>query len=77
MLRESDILKHLLSGSEFREAPVATIMSRNVPNVDLETPLSALQELLLDTGSVVVTDDQRVPRQIVTKIDLVEWLSEA
>jgi cystathionine beta-synthase len=77
MLRESDILKHLLSGSESRETPVANIMCRNVPNVDMETPLSALQELLLDTGSVVVTDTQRVPQQIVTKIDLVEWLCEA
>lgn len=77
MLRESDILTHLLSGSEPREAPVANVMFRNVPSVDMETPLSALQELLLDSGSVVVTDEQRAPLQIVTKIDLVEWLSKS
>mgnify|MGYP003343295604 CR=1 FL=1 len=38
------------------------------------TPIGALQEMLMYSSSVVIIDTQRQPKQIVTKIDLVDWL---
>jgi cystathionine beta-synthase len=49
-------------------------MRRSVPTVLETTPLSALDEMLDLTGSVVVVDGNRHPQHILTKIDLVEWL---
>ena len=50
------------------------VMDRSVPTVERTTPLSALQEVLLQSGSAVVVDEERRPVTILTKIDLVEWL---
>jgi hypothetical protein len=43
--------------------------------VEEETPISALQETLLASGSAIVVNARREPVQILTKIDLVEWIS--
>ena len=76
MLYEKDLLEHMLSGhGHDKSVQVMEVMSRNVPTVSEETPLSALQELLMTSGCVVVIDGARTPRHIVTKIDLVEWLA--
>ena len=49
-------------------------MRRSVPTVESQTGLGALDEMIEIAGSVVVIDAQRRPVQILTKIDLVEWL---
>ena len=77
MLYEAELLEHMLSGQFSDEAVlVGEVMTRNVPTVSQGTPLSALQELLLTSGSVVVIDGSRKPSNILTKIDLVEWLAQ-
>jgi cystathionine beta-synthase len=74
MVREEDILKFLSSGEVSTTSPVVDVMDRAVPTVEESTPLSALQEILMYSSSVVIIDAQRQPKQIITKIDLVDWL---
>jgi cystathionine beta-synthase len=54
---------------------IEDIMERSVPTVELSTPLSALQSTVLASGLAIVIDDESRPVQILTKIDLVEWMS--
>lgn len=76
MLEETDLLEYLISKSDSQTlTPISRVMSRNVPTVSAETPLSALQELLLTSGSVVCVDPKKQPECIITKIDLVEWMA--
>jgi predicted transcriptional regulator len=53
---------------------VGQVMERNVPTVEEHTPLNVLQEILLSSGRAVIIDQKSRPVQIVTKIDLVEWM---
>lgn len=78
MLYEKELLEFMLSRSDKLNDSVlvSEVMNRNVPTVQSETPLSALQELLLTSSSVVLIDQAGQPIDIVTKIDLVEWISE-
>lgn len=77
MLYEKDLLEYMLSGQQHDGKVVcAEVMSRKVPSVNGETPLGAVQELLSTSGCVVVIDAERRPLHILTKIDLVEWLSQ-
>lgn len=76
ILYEKDLLEHLLSGQESTlDTSVANVMSRQCATVTENTPLSTLQDLLLQASSVVVLNKDRIPQNIVTKIDLVEWVA--
>ena len=76
ILEEHHLLEFMVSECEQAElAQVGQAMNRHVCTVSLDTPLSALQELLLTSGSVVCVDGQKRPQHIITKIDLVEWIS--
>ena len=77
VLNEKDLLEYLLSeggGSDSAGVAVRDVMTRDVATAQRETPLAALQELLLTSGSVIVVDRANAPVRVVTKIDLVEWL---
>jgi cystathionine beta-synthase len=74
LLTEQELLQHLASGQRSPGTEVAEVMLRSVPTVDETTPLSSLEEMLEKSGSAVVVDSERRPIQILTKIDLVEWL---
>jgi cystathionine beta-synthase len=74
LLTEEDLLAFLASGATASRSQVSEIMRRSVPTVELTTPMAALQDMLLRSGSAVVVDDQRKPVSILTKIDLVEWM---
>jgi cystathionine beta-synthase len=54
---------------------IASVMDRFVPIVDEDTPISVLQEILLNAGRAVVIDKERHPIDLITMIDLVEWIS--
>lgn len=75
IVTEEDLLKHLTSLGTAAKANVATIMNRSVPTVDETTPLSALQTMLMQSGRAVVIDKAGKPVQILTKIDLVDWMT--
>ena len=74
LLTEQDLLEFLTSGQKDASIRLVDVMRRSVPTVHHSTPLASLDEMLDLTGSVVVVDDDRRPRHILTKIDLVEWL---
>lgn len=75
ILDESSLLSHLTSSETPTGISVERIMNRSVPTVELHTPLSALQMMVMNSGKAVVIDDKRRPIHILTKIDLVEWLT--
>lgn len=75
LLREKDLLEYLMSSNRSAtDVVVDFIMKRDVSTVNLSTPISALQNLLLSQSSVVVVDQQSKPLSIITKIDFVEWM---
>jgi len=74
LLAEEDILAFLSSGATASRSQVSEIMRRSVPTVEPTTPMAALQDMLLQSGSAVVVDADRKPISILTKIDLVEWM---
>ncbi len=77
MLYEKDLLSFLLSGQRVSlDSELSRVMTRQFATVTNETPLSTLQDLLLKSGCAVVIDKDRVPKQIITYIDLVQWIGE-
>lgn len=74
IITEEDLLRHLGSGF-FPLKKVSESMNKNVPMVELSTPIAALQKILLVNGKAVVIDSSNKPVQIITKIDLVEWIA--
>lgn len=75
MLSEENLLQHLSSSGTPLNSSVGAIMDRSVPTVELTTPIAALQTTILTSGKAVVIDDKKKPLHILTKIDLVEWLT--
>jgi len=71
-----DHLLHFLSSTEAVQESVGSIMERSVPTVELSTPLSSLQGTIMKSGLAIVLDKTRKPIHILTKIDLVEWISK-
>jgi len=51
-------------------------MTRQFATVTNDTPLATLQDLLLKSGCAVVIDKNRIPQQIITHIDLVQWIAD-
>ncbi len=57
------------------QSTVRQVMDHNVPTVELNTSLSTLQELLLHSGRAVVLGERNEALQIITKIDLLDWIA--
>ncbi len=74
LLTEEDLLRHLGSGQKEAPVTVGDVMERSVPTVQENTPLGALSTLFEQWPGVVIVDAEKRPRQILTKIDLVEYL---
>ena len=74
-LKEDNILSHLCLTEAGDEATVGEVMERSVPTVELNTPMRVLQNIVMQRGFAVVVDSQKHPIHILTKIDLVEWMS--
>lgn len=74
-LLTEDNLLHALSSTLENNEKVGSIMERSVPTVELTTPISSLQGTIMKSGLAIVLDKQRKPLHILTKIDLVEWMS--
>ena len=75
LITEDNLLHHLGTQAISIRSKVAQIMNRNVPIVNLNTPLSSLQVLINNQGLALVVDENQKPRRILTKIDLVDWIS--
>lgn len=75
VITENAILEHLSAGGSESATGLGTIMDRSVPSVEASTPLDRLQRIIMHTGCAVVVDERRRPMHILTKIDLLDWLS--
>jgi cystathionine beta-synthase len=76
LVRELDLLKHMLAG-EHRHEPAETIaplVDRNVAVVQPNTPLETLMGIFSNRRAVVITSDDRV-LGILTQIDLLDFLA--
>jgi cystathionine beta-synthase len=76
MITEEDILQFLSSGEYLDGSIVADVMDRGIPTVEESTPIMALQEILMQQYCAVVIDQKRRPQHILTKIDLVDYLTK-
>ncbi|HNL27999.1 MAG TPA: CBS domain-containing protein [bacterium] len=75
IVSESDIMDYLASGAGTQEAKVSKCMTRQVRMVGAQTPISTVQENLRQSNAVVVVDDSKRPISIMTKIDLLDYLT--
>ena len=75
LLTEDNLIRGLSSTLD-ASAPVRSLMERSVPTVEFNTPISSLQGTILKSGLAIVLDGKKQPSHILTKIDLVEWMSK-
>ncbi len=75
IIGEVDLLNYLLSGDGAIDHPIYDIISRDVATVSADTPIDTFSEIAGKGGVAVVVDDERKPEAIVTKIDLIDYLT--
>lgn len=77
ILTEDYILQVLSTKQVTADSYVYMITDRSVACVEEATPLDALHDILTRTPCAVVINNQKKPQKIVTKIDLVEWMTRS
>jgi len=75
MVTEAGLMEFLASGAGSGGALVSKCMQRQFPVVSATTPIATLQEILGKNPAAVVVDAQRKPVSILTRIDLLDFLS--
>ena len=75
IVSEADLMEYLGSGEGSIDSIITKCMNRQVAMVGLQTPISTLQETLRQSNAVVVVDQDRKPLNIMTRIDLLDYLS--
>ncbi len=77
ILTESDVLGKLVDGRAGLDSKVAEVMFRNVKTVTEDDDASTLTKLFGEGLVAVVVDDAKAVKGIVTKLDLVDYLTRA
>lgn len=77
IITESDVLSKLVDGRANLDSKVAEVMFRNVRTVTEGAEASVLTGLFAEGLVAVVVDDARNVRGVVTKLDLVDFLTRA
>lgn len=75
LIHESDLLKFMLSGVGTAHSSIGPIVQTDFPTVGEETSLDAVSQVFMrmpHDAVIVLRDD--VPRDIITKIDLIDFL---
>lgn len=75
IVTEADVMTFLGSGEGETDSLVSKCMTRHVATVGANSPLSALEELLRKNTAVVVVDESRRPIGILTRIDLLHYMT--
>ena len=75
IITEVDLLRHLVSGPKTANASIATLLEGDYATVTPDTKIELLQGVLADARAAIVTDGDAVVG-IVTKIDLIDYLSK-
>lgn len=74
LVREVDLLKHMLSSRRDQESSIEGVIDRNVAVVQPGTPLETLIGIFAADRAVVVASGERV-QGILTQIDLLDFLA--
>jgi cystathionine beta-synthase len=77
IITESDLLGKLVEGRASLSSAVAEVMFRNVDTIGASADAGQLRELFAKGLSALVVDDQHHLQGIVTKMDLVDFLTHA
>ncbi len=77
IVTESDVLGRLVDGRATLQSKVAEVMFRNVRTVREDDEIGGLSAIFAEGLVAVVTDDQRIVKGIVTKLDLVDYLTRS
>jgi cystathionine beta-synthase len=77
ILTESDVLGKLVDGRASLDSKVAEVMFRNVRTVSEGEDVGLLSRIFAEGLVAVVVDDERNLRGIVTKLDLVDFLTRS
>jgi cystathionine beta-synthase len=75
LVTEASLMEYLTSGAGNRASLVSKCMNRQFPVVGAATPIATLQEILGKNPAAVVVDDRHQPVSILTRIDLLDYLS--
>jgi cystathionine beta-synthase len=75
IVSEGDLMDFVGSGEGGPDTLVAKCMTRHVAVVGESSPISALEEMLRKNSAVVVVNDLRCPVGILTRIDLLHFLT--
>jgi len=74
IVSELDLLRCLASGEQALTGSVGELAESDYASVSLDTPIEALQGLLVETRVALVIDNDRL-LGLVTKIDLIDYLT--
>jgi cystathionine beta-synthase len=77
ILTESDVLSKLVDGRAALTSMVAEVMFRHVRTVSDGDDIGMLSKLFAEGMVAVVVDEQKAVQGIVTKMDLVDFLTRA
>ena len=73
MLREKDLLDSLICGHSL-DTEISSVMSLDFVSVSISAPIDMVKKMLNHSDSVIVVDKKKKPINIITKIDLVDWM---
>jgi cystathionine beta-synthase len=78
MIAEMDLLDHLLYANHVHDPheTIAPLVNPNVTSVEANTPVDAVLNTF-QRGRVVIVTENGLPAGILTKIDLIDYLTEA
>ncbi len=75
IITEIDVLHFLLEGHHI-DTPLAEVMARRVSTVRAHDPADMLQEMFERGEVAIVVDDERRVTAVLTKLDLIEFMSK-
>jgi cystathionine beta-synthase len=75
LVGEIDLLRHLVSGKNTPDSAVGDLIEGDYATVTPETKIELLQSVLADAKAAIVSDGEELVG-IVTKIDLIDFLSK-
>ena len=77
ILAETDVLTRIVHGHTLMEDTVAEAMFREVRTVNVDDDASVLTQLFADGLIGIVVDDERNLEGVITKLDLVDFLTSS
>jgi cystathionine beta-synthase len=75
LVAEVDLLNFMLSGAGYSNSAIAPIVHNHVPYVTVETPLDDVSAIFTRSPhEAVLVQEGETPTDIITKIDLIDYL---